>query len=112
MQELKQPGIALIETRDNVVRALRGFGQCLQPALLHLRRSEGKHTVAVGAIPGFSELFDQFRLECRRDGVLKALGFGVDLMPLHAEDLGEHPFHCLPRPISPHTRNNLSATRL
>ncbi len=46
--------------------------------------------VAVRAGFAFAELFAQAALEIGGDGVLHLLGFVVDLVPLHAENFGEH----------------------
>jgi len=48
--------------------------------------------VAVGADAAFAELGQEFGFEVGRNGVLEALGFVVNLPPLHAEKLGEHAF--------------------
>jgi hypothetical protein len=40
----------------------------------------------VGAGASFAELFDEAGFEGGGDGVFEALGLGVNLVPLHAED--------------------------
>jgi hypothetical protein len=44
----------------------------------------------VRAGAAFAELLSELGLEGRRDGVLEPLGFFVNLVPLHAEDLAQH----------------------
>src|SRR5271165_84796 len=39
-----------------------------------------------------SQPFHQLFLECWRNRVLKPLGFVMDFVPLHAENLGQHAF--------------------
>ena len=45
-----------------------------------------------GQAPAFAQLGQEFGFEVGRDGVFEALGFIVDLPPLHAEEFRQHAF--------------------
>ena len=68
-------------------RALR---QRPPAAIAAIPRSVALHAISVRAgFPG-TEAVEQPALEIGRHGVLQLLGFVMDFVPFHAENLGEH----------------------
>jgi len=90
VEENKELWVALVEANDVVFGPFDGVGQEELAALGPLCRGFGKDGIAVGADSFFAELFDELGFEGGRDGVFEVFGLVVDLVPLHAENFGEH----------------------
>ena len=60
------------------------------PRLLRSAGILGQHGIPMRTRPAFAQLLSQFGFESRRNGVLQPLGFFVNLVPLHPEDLAQH----------------------
>ena len=92
VEEFEEAGVSFVEACDYVVGVLGCFGESDEASAFDLGGGLGENLIAVGTVALFAELFDEFGFEGGGDGVFEALGLGVDLVPLHAEHLGEHAF--------------------
>jgi len=90
VEELEETCVAFVKARDNDGRTSAGFGEWKQAAALELRGSFGEDAISVRTFTFLAEALDELGFKGGRDDVLEAFGFGVNLVPLHAEDLGEH----------------------
>ena len=68
----------------------RRFIQRAQAPVATILRRIALYAIPVRARLAGAELFQQAPLEIGRDGVLQLLGFLMNLVPFHAENLGEH----------------------
>ena len=92
VEELEQALVAFVEAGDDNGGAGGCFGEAKEAAAAELRGGFREDAIAVRALAFFTEAFDELGLEGGGDDVFETLGFGVDLMPFHAEDFGEHAF--------------------
>ena len=90
VQIFEQPPVAFEDADHDGIRLGRRFIERTQTPIAAILRRVALHAIAVRARLAGAQLFEQSPLEIGRDGVLQLLGFVVDLVPLHAENLGEH----------------------
>jgi len=90
VEELEKAFVALVKTCNDDSLTSGSFREGKKAAALELRGSFRKHAIAVWTLAFLTEALNELGLEGGGDDVLEALGFGVNLVPFHAEDFGEH----------------------
>lgn len=93
VQKFEQAGVPLIEAGDLVLCPLFRFRESNQAPLPELCRRLGEYIVSVRTCGTFPEFLDEFGFELGGDNVLESFRFRMDLVPLHAENLGKHSLH-------------------
>lgn len=89
-EEFQKTAIAFIDAADGIRGTGRGVRQQSESTMAAAGGAFHLAEVAVGADAIFSELGEEFGFEVGGNGVLEALGFVVNLPPLHAEKFGQH----------------------
>src|SRR5271168_5205586 len=89
-QEFKQMPVAFVDAADHVILSRLRLGEQEQTAMPPAAGALHLAEVAVRAGAAASELGQQLGFEVWRDSMLQALRLIVHLVPLHAENLGQH----------------------
>ncbi len=89
-KELEQAAVALVDSADGISSAGRSVGEKGEAAMAATGGAFHFTEIPVRADAIFAELGEKFGFKVRRNGVLEALGFVVNLPPLHSEEFREH----------------------
>jgi hypothetical protein len=91
-EEFQETAVAFVNSGDGVGDAGLRVGEQEQSAITATGGAFHLTQVAVWADASAAKFGEELGFEVGGDGVLEALGFVVDLPPLHAEKFGQHAF--------------------